>query len=264
MTPRPPRSPASSFAIGVTISLALHAAGLAAVLQWPSGQPPSMAGEAITVSLVIETSSGAEGAPAAPPPTPPEPQQSDPPAVRRPPPSPDPAPRSYNAETGAAAVSPAEPEPPEARFLSMDPPPPKPTPHQTARLDPADGPDPAETTRTSPRHPTATADGDPAPLPPAASGAASVMPPQVANGNRPPNYPPSARRRGQEGVVIIRVTVAVDGRASATTIVTSSGVPILDEAAIEAVRSWRFLPAHHGAEQVAGTLDVPIRFDLDG
>lgn len=264
MTPRPPPGTAWPLVLGITISLALHAAGLAAILQWPSGAPPSLAGEAITVSLVIEKSSEVEGALAAPPPTPPEAQQSDPPAVRRPPPSPDLAPRPPKAETGAAAVSPAEPERPEPRFLSMDPPPPKPTPHQTARLDPADGPDPAETTRTSPRHPTATADGDPAPLPPAASGAASVMPPQVANGNRPPNYPPSARRRGQEGVVIIRVTVAVDGRASATTIVTSSGVPILDEAAIEAVRSWRFLPAHHGAEQVAGTLDVPIRFDLDG
>lgn len=266
MTPCPSRSTAWPLVMGIAISLALHAAGLAAILQWPSGAPPSLAGEAVTVSIVIEASAGAEGAPAATSPTPPvPPQQVGPPAVHSPPSSPGLAPRPPRAEAGAPAVSPAEPDLPEPRFLSMGPPPPKPAPRQTARLEPTEGPEPAENPRIpSPPHPTATAGGAPSPLPPAASGAPSVMPPQVANGNRPPGYPPAARRRGQEGVVIIRVTVAADGRASATAIITSSGVRILDEAAIEAVRSWRFVPAHHGDEQVAGTLDVPIRFDLDG
>ncbi|HEY4266532.1 MAG TPA: TonB family protein, partial [Micropepsaceae bacterium] len=47
-----------------------------------------------------------------------------------------------------------------------------------------------------------------------------------------PPYPPVARRLGQQGVVILAITVAADGSVSAAQVATSSGVPELDQAAL--------------------------------
>jgi len=43
----------------------------------------------------------------------------------------------------------------------------------------------------------------------------------------------------------------------------SSGVPTLDQAALNAVRRWTFEPAHlTGGLPVASTVNVPLRFSL--
>ncbi|ASJ23956.1 TonB_C domain containing protein [Laribacter hongkongensis] len=44
---------------------------------------------------------------------------------------------------------------------------------------------------------------------------------------------------------------------------TSSGFARLDQAAVTAVRQWRFAPARHGDVPVAAWARVPIRFRLD-
>lgn len=80
--------------------------------------------------------------------------------------------------------------------------------------------------------------------------------------NAPPRYPHLARRRGQEGRVVLRVEVSADGEAAAVRIQRSSGHRLLDAAAIEAVRGWRFLPAKRAGTSVAGVLDVPVSFKL--
>ena len=80
--------------------------------------------------------------------------------------------------------------------------------------------------------------------------------------NPPPPYPEEARRRLQEGLVKIRVLVSADGRADAVEIESSSGWPLLDQAALRAVKNWRFHPARAGGIAIVSRVTVPIRFEL--
>ena len=72
-----------------------------------------------------------------------------------------------------------------------------------------------------------------------------------------PTYPAVSLRQGQEGTVSVRFNVAEDGRVLAAAIASSSPWPLLDEAALRAVRErWHFSP---GAVR---TYEVAIRFTL--
>ena len=87
----------------------------------------------------------------------------------------------------------------------------------------------------------------------------------VAYGTNPlPPYPLVARRLGMEGVVLLEVVVAADGRAADVRIARSSGYPALDESALATVRDrWRFVPARREGVPVESRVTVPIRFKLD-
>ncbi|MCK4622108.1 MAG: energy transducer TonB [Desulfuromonadales bacterium] len=80
--------------------------------------------------------------------------------------------------------------------------------------------------------------------------------------NSPPTYPRSARRQGWEGEVWLRVRVAVTGQVLKVRIERSSGHSILDRAALEAVRHWRFRPGRLGTKPVAVDVRVPVCFEL--
>lgn len=80
--------------------------------------------------------------------------------------------------------------------------------------------------------------------------------------NPPPVYPVMARRLGEEGKVMLRVYVTPEGTAGEVRVQSSSGSPMFDEAAIEAVRQWRFVPARQGDNPVAAWVQVPIVFRL--
>lgn len=80
--------------------------------------------------------------------------------------------------------------------------------------------------------------------------------------NAAPRYPYLARRRGQQGRVILRVRVNAGGDAAAVTIRRSSGYRLLDDAAVDAVGKWLFVPARRGGIAVAGLVDVPVSFTL--
>jgi protein TonB len=62
--------------------------------------------------------------------------------------------------------------------------------------------------------------------------------------------------------VLLRVRVSPEGRPGAITIERSSGRDVLDQAAIEAVRDWSFVPARQGDHAIAGWVSVPIEFHL--
>jgi protein TonB len=81
--------------------------------------------------------------------------------------------------------------------------------------------------------------------------------------NPPPAYPPLARRMKEQGRVLLHVLVSAEGTAQDVEVRTSSGSERLDRAAVEAVRRWRFIPAHRGDEKVAAWALVPILFQLD-
>lgn len=82
--------------------------------------------------------------------------------------------------------------------------------------------------------------------------------------NPQPPYPERSRQLGEEGLVLLRVRVGVDGRALSVTLARSSGFRRLDQSAQEAVSRWRFAPAMRGGQAVESTLSVPIRFQAGG
>ena len=81
--------------------------------------------------------------------------------------------------------------------------------------------------------------------------------------NRKPDYPIGARRQRQQGRVLLRVQVSAAGTATAVEVVSSSGHPMLDQAARAAVQTWHFIPATRAGVAVAAQADVPIQFRMD-
>ena len=78
---------------------------------------------------------------------------------------------------------------------------------------------------------------------------------------RPP-YPRIAQREGWEGTVLLRVRVLPSGKPGGIAAQKSSGRGVLDNAAVEAVASWTFVPATQGGAPIAGWVNVPIDFRL--
>jgi TonB family protein len=222
----------------------------------------------------------AEAPAAPPPPAPPPPAPS--PAVPAPPVAAPPLPVPALAEApplgpdGALPPPPAAPpaapatappvEPPAERRIAALPPPPPPAPSRPATPRPATPP--AEAPPTVWRPPgRASGGGEQAPM---ASGAGiatgAVVParPLAGASNPPPDYPTSARLRGEQGRVTILVQVDAAGRVIHAAVLGSSGFPALDAAAEAAVRRWRFEPATQSGSPVFSTTTVGITFRLEG
>ncbi|MDR0533457.1 MAG: energy transducer TonB [Verrucomicrobiales bacterium] len=96
----------------------------------------------------------------------------------------------------------------------------------------------------------------------AGNGGAKTAAQPVYLHNPPPSYPTSARERSQEGRVLLRVSIGVDGAVSGIKVQRTSGYPVLDDAALAAVRKWVFSPATIGGVKVEDTIDLPIVFSL--
>jgi periplasmic protein TonB len=77
-----------------------------------------------------------------------------------------------------------------------------------------------------------------------------------------PEYPPKARARGIEGRVLLMVIVDESGKVEDNVQVVDS-IPMLDQAAIDAVRQWSFTPGRDvDGDPVRVQLEVPVRFTL--
>ena len=71
-----------------------------------------------------------------------------------------------------------------------------------------------------------------------------------------------ARRRRQQGTVLLSVRVGASGEPESVALARSSGSVALDEAALAAVRSWQFEPALQEGRPVASEVEIPIQFEL--
>ncbi|MHC5053824.1 MAG: energy transducer TonB [Planctomycetota bacterium] len=84
----------------------------------------------------------------------------------------------------------------------------------------------------------------------------------VARGNPAPRYPRLARGRGIEGTSLLGVVVLPDGTVGEIKVVRTSGHRVLDEAAVTAVRRWRFRPARRDGASVEARVLLPVTFRL--
>jgi protein TonB len=75
-------------------------------------------------------------------------------------------------------------------------------------------------------------------------------------------YPGLARKRGQEGTVVLQVLVNRKGRVDDLKIETSSGFGLLDRAAVAAVKNWSFEPGRKDRDPEAMWVRVPVVFEL--
>jgi len=135
------------------------------------------------------------------------------------------------------------------------------SPKQTARLRHTE-PAVSNTRPGTPTHETSAVTTPPGP---AANDEAVIIPPRFDAAyldNPPPRYPVLSRRHGEQGQVLVRVFVDAAGQPVRVALDRSSAYPRLDEAALEAVRRWRFAPARQGQQAVGAWAVVPIVFSL--
>ena len=95
----------------------------------------------------------------------------------------------------------------------------------------------------------------------AAAGQRTVSKPSGISQPKP-KYPPAARRAGQQGTVTLSFTIGSSGAVISARIAKSSGYILLDNAALSAIRSWRFKPARNALDEAVSysyTLPVPFR-----
>lgn len=275
-------------ALALLVSLGLHAA-------WVWWQPPRalISGEDQPLSLqvsLLDTAPSQHAPSALPPPAP----SAQPEPMPEPTPSSEPEPVTPEQPELVAQAQPtlepstqappepeaqAEPEPQPSAQIPSEPRPepaiqPEPTPEPRVPPSPEPSPEPTaqpEPTIPAPPEPTAR----PQPEPPSAAtqdnaantttsrqpSAADWTPAQVLH-NPEPRYPRQARRRGLQGEVVLEVQILANGQPGDIDIVAGSGHALLDQAALAALRGWRFQPARQGGRAVSATLHVPVRFEL--
>ena len=81
--------------------------------------------------------------------------------------------------------------------------------------------------------------------------------------NPRPAYPMVARRMGWQGRVILNVEVLAEGACGGVNVYRSSGHEVLDNAAMNTVKSWQFVPAKRAGRVVTQWFKVPIVFSLE-
>ena len=249
----PPRT--GPLLIAVLLSVGLHLLTLLTLLLLPrSGRLDESRPDQATIELLRVEQKGSEAEAAG------QPQESasnTPPAAAPPkanpaphhaPPSPQPEPLPTSNQPDEPAVPPSEPAPSTAATV----------PQQPANA-------PAETPATPPagqKAPVFNLSGTDSESNAVALGG-HILPakPDDRFRNRPPVYPVEAERRKQRGTVVVIIHVSPNGLASGVDVLESSGVLVLDQAAIVAVRKWRFHPAMDNGRTVS--FDMPFRFVFD-
>ena len=87
----------------------------------------------------------------------------------------------------------------------------------------------------------------------------TIKPPvKVRNVN--PIYPQEAQTAGVSGVVIIEARIEADGTVSRTRVLRS--IPMLDDAAVEAVSQWQFTPTWLNGQPSPIVMTVTVNFTL--
>ncbi|AKM03703.1 energy transducer TonB [Burkholderia pyrrocinia] len=78
-----------------------------------------------------------------------------------------------------------------------------------------------------------------------------------------PDYPPKARRLEQQGTVVVRLNIGVDGVVKTARVAQSSGYPLLDAAALAAIEAGHCQPYTTAGIARAVEAEQPIAFNLN-
>ncbi|MBX9347811.1 energy transducer TonB [Chromobacterium vaccinii] len=96
-----------------------------------------------------------------------------------------------------------------------------------------------------------------------ASAPAAARPAQRNAWNNPsPPYPTRSIEEGEAGTVRLKMHISAEGTVQAVALDSSSGYPRLDQAAMTAARTWRFIPAKRGGKAIPYIFIIPIEFSL--
>lgn len=249
--------------LGLSIALHVSAGWLVRGLQGapePLAFQPPMAIQLVTLAPLAEPAPAPPAAPksvqlpvtAATPPKP-----SVIPKALPAPPEPDPVPVPVKplpvSTRPAIDKAPAKPQPPKPSRVESRPAQPVELPTTTAQT-----PSPPAAMNASTANTVKPAAAVPPPMiTPVVSLRPSFVTPPPA-----PRYPSTARRRNQQGVVRVEVRLDEHGQQLKLTLVRSSGVESLDQAALEAVTQWRFRPEIVDGRAVPSRVEIPIEFAL--
>lgn len=80
--------------------------------------------------------------------------------------------------------------------------------------------------------------------------------------NPKPQYPALSKRLNEQGKVVVRVLIGTDGQASQASVKTSCGFDRLDQASVNTVLKWRYVPGKRGGVPEAMWFDVPVNWVL--
>ena len=174
---------------------------------------------------------------------------------------------AFDLASPAPAAPPQQevPDVPQPQALAVTPPPPRdvvpvvpitPITIATSAAAPVVSPPPREPVAAAPAAPPAR------PAPPSMVSAADLGTRMISG--RPPRYPLQSRRAREQGVVELLVVVGFDGAVETISVSRSSGFERLDEAALNAVRRWRWEPTLSGGQAIKVHGVVPIPFVLEG
>ena len=87
----------------------------------------------------------------------------------------------------------------------------------------------------------------------------NIKPPKKTRDVRP-QYPPIAQSARVQGIVIIEATIGPNGRVQEAKVLRS--IPLLDQAALDAVRQWEFTPTLLNGVPVPVIMTVTVQFTL--
>lgn len=115
---------------------------------------------------------------------------------------------------------------------------------------------------------------DPLPTPPGtfidegggvAPPAPTVVEPRIdaRRGLSEPYYPPDVIRGGGEGTVVLSIYILADGRVGDVKLISSSGIPKLDQSALREAKKWRFVPGTSDGKPMAMWKQLPVTFRLN-
>jgi len=144
-------------------------------------------------------------------------------------------------------------------------PPPAPQPLAVREAPPAPNAPTGVTAPQAPAPPIA-APVSPAPFPPAPPAPPRIeLPTSDADylQNPKPPYPAMSKRLGEQGKVVVRVLIGVDGLPQQAEVAKGSGYERLDQAARATAMKWRYVPGKRGGVPEPMWVNVPINFVLE-
>lgn len=96
------------------------------------------------------------------------------------------------------------------------------------------------------------------PVPPSIIQASDLSARMVSG--KPPRYPIESRRKKEQGTVVLSLILGLDGQVSSISVSRSSGFARLDDAALDAVRKWRWEPMIRAGQavMVKGIVEIPF------